>query len=199
MAISSKLSFTDQVAAFSAAAAYGITQRVINTWNPYLVRTPRVLGTGAGGRAGNPAGTSRDAMGRLRAQAASRHLGRHSPRSSARAFRGTQDRAHGRHLSALGATRRAHSGSADGDIASFPAAPDRWLVMRMSPATDGQQQRVVKGWVLRSGDRIRCPSIWTALATERLRRMPSRIPHGAGDRAMLPGRPMTTMWKPARL
>ncbi len=43
MAVNSKLSFTDQVAAFSAAAAYGITQRVVNTWNPYLLRTPRVL------------------------------------------------------------------------------------------------------------------------------------------------------------
>src|ERR1700693_2107317 len=43
MAVNSKLSFTDQVAAFSAAAAYGITQRVANTWNPYLLRTPRVL------------------------------------------------------------------------------------------------------------------------------------------------------------
>ena len=43
MAVNSKLSFTDQVAAFSAAAAYGITQRVVNTWNPHLQRTPRVL------------------------------------------------------------------------------------------------------------------------------------------------------------
>ena len=43
MAIKSTLSFSDQAAAFSAAAAYGINQRVIDTWNPYLIRTPRVL------------------------------------------------------------------------------------------------------------------------------------------------------------
>src|SRR5580700_10807242 len=37
------LSFSDQSAAVSAAAAYGITSQVANTWNPYLQRTPRVL------------------------------------------------------------------------------------------------------------------------------------------------------------
>ena len=43
MAVKSKLSFTDQAAVFSAAAAYRITPQVIGTWNPYLIRTPRLL------------------------------------------------------------------------------------------------------------------------------------------------------------
>src|SRR5580698_8850129 len=43
MAVTNSLSFPDQATAFAAAAAYGITTRVLNTWNPYLIRTPRVL------------------------------------------------------------------------------------------------------------------------------------------------------------
>jgi hypothetical protein len=43
MAVNTKVSFTDSAAAFSAAASYRITQKVIDTWNPFLIRTPRVL------------------------------------------------------------------------------------------------------------------------------------------------------------
>ena len=43
MAVNNTISFTDKAAIFSAAAAYGINQKVISTWNPYLIRTPRVL------------------------------------------------------------------------------------------------------------------------------------------------------------
>src|SRR5215472_3674360 len=43
MAVNTKVSFTDQAAAFSAAAAYRIDAQVFGTWNPYLIRTPRVL------------------------------------------------------------------------------------------------------------------------------------------------------------
>ena len=43
MAVNTKVLFTDQAAAFTAAAAYRINPGVIGTWNPYLIRTPRVL------------------------------------------------------------------------------------------------------------------------------------------------------------
>ena len=50
----------------------------------------------------------------------------------------------------------------------FPAAPDRWLVMRMSPSTDGQQRRAVTGWVLRSGDQNPMPIDLDSFRTARL-------------------------------
>ncbi len=152
MAISSKLSFTDQVAAFSAAAAYGITQRVINTWNPYLVRTPRVLVPVQVDalivRPGQAATPWADCA--LKPHPGTSGVTRRdllpAPFAELQAARTAGVYLHWALPDAL------TSGSADGDTASFPAAPDRWLVMRMSPATDGQQQRAVKGWVLRSGD-----------------------------------------------
>jgi hypothetical protein len=157
MAVNSKLSFTDQAAAFSAAAAYGITQRVVNTWNPYLVRTPRVLvpvqldalvvrpGQAATPWAdcalkphpGTGVVTRRDILPKPFAELA-------TPRTSGVYL----------HWALPDALT---GGSAEGDTASFPAAPDRWLVMRMSPSTDGQQRRAVTGWVLRSGDQNPVP------------------------------------------
>jgi hypothetical protein len=151
MAVNSKLSFTDQVAAFSAAAAYGITQRVVNTWNPHLLRTPRVL-----------VPVQVDALVIRPGQAASPWAD-----CALKPHPGTSDVTRRDLLPAPFAelpTARAGGiylhwalpdaltrGSADGDTATFPAAPDRWLVLRMSPATDGQR-RAVRGWVLRSGD-----------------------------------------------
>ncbi len=157
MAVSSKLSFTDKTAAFAAAAAYGITQRVVNTWNPYLARTPRVLvpvqldalvvrpGQAASSWAdcalkphpGTGVVTRRDILPNPFAELA-------TPRTSGVYL----------HWALPDALT---GGSTAGDTASFPAAPDRWLVMRMSPSTDGQQRRAVTGWVLRSGDQNPMP------------------------------------------
>lgn len=155
----SKLSFADQATAFSAAAAYGITQRVVATWNPYLLRTPRVLvpvqvdalvvrpGQAATAWAdcalkphpGTDGVTRRDLLPTPFAELA-------SPRNS------------GVYLHwALPDALTAGSTSGDSNTATFPAAPDRWLIMRLSPATDGQQRRAVTGWVLRSGDQNPVP------------------------------------------
>ena len=42
------------------------------------------------------------------------------------------------------------AGSAGGTSVQFPAVPDRWLVVRLSPGTTGAQ-RAVRGWVLLAG------------------------------------------------
>jgi hypothetical protein len=165
VAINSKLSFTDQAAAFSAAAAYGITQRVVNTWNPYLLRTPRVLvpvqvdalvirpGQAATTWAdcalkphpGTAGVTRRDVLPAPFAELA-------TPRTSGIYLHWALPDA----LTA-GTTDANAACPNSSDTACFPAAPDRWLVMRMSPSTDGQQRRAVTGWVLRSGDQNPVP------------------------------------------
>src|SRR5271155_1572033 len=135
MAVISSLSFTDQVAAFSAAAAYGITQKVVNTWNPYLIRTPRVLvpiqvdalvvrtQTTAAQWAdcalkphpGSGTPTRRDLLP--------------APFAELATARPPGVYLHWALPTAL------TSATADGDNATFPAAPDRWLVLRLSPST----------------------------------------------------------------
>ncbi len=157
MAVISSLSFTDQVAAFSAAAAYGITQKVVNTWNPYLIRTPRVLvpiqvdalvvraQTTAAQWAdcalkphpGSGTPTRRDLLPAPFAELATARL--------------TGVYLHWALPTAL------TSATAEGDNAIFPAAPDRWLVLRLSPSTNTAQRRAVRGWVLRAGDQNPVP------------------------------------------
>jgi hypothetical protein len=41
-------------------------------------------------------------------------------------------------------------GSTDGTSVSFPAIPDRWVVLRLSPGTT-QARRAVRGWVIEGG------------------------------------------------
>jgi hypothetical protein len=158
MPVSKTVSFTDQAAAFSAAAAYGITARVAKTWNPYLMRTPRVL-----------VPIQVDALvlrpGQSAAQWADCALKPHpggsgpvtrrdllpTPFAELAAPRSTGVYLHWALPSAL------TSATAEGNTANFPAAPDRWLVLRMSPSTNTQQRRSIKGWVLRAGDQNPVP------------------------------------------
>ena len=159
MAINTKVTFTDSAAAFASTAAYGITQRVINSWNPFLIRTPRVLvpvqvdalvirpNEVAQGWADcrykpapqDPNPTRYDILPDPFAELD----GQRSP---------------GVYLHWALPDALTH-GNAEGDTAIFPAAPDRWLVLRMSPsgrflARNQIGMRAVTGWVLLAGDKI---------------------------------------------
>jgi len=157
MAVNSKLSFGDQAAVLSAAATLGITQRAINTWNPYLVRTPRVLvpiqvdalvvrpqdavqkwaDCGLKPHPGSGVTTRRDLLP--------------TPFAELSNARTAGVYLHWALPDALTA------GSGDETSATFPAAPDRWLVLRMSPSPNRQLRRAVRGWVLRAGDQNPVP------------------------------------------
>ncbi len=167
MAINRTLSFTDKAAAFSAAAAYGITQKVVNTWNPYLIRTPRVLVPiqvdALVVRPQQPAESWADCALKAAPQQTT-PITRYDilPAPFAEL---PQTRAAGVYLHWALPDALTH-GIADGDTATFPAAPDRWLVLRMYPSTNPLLQsktgrsggmRAVKGWVLRAGDQNPVP------------------------------------------
>jgi hypothetical protein len=165
MAVNTKLSFTDQAAAFSAAAAYRINPQVINTWNPYLIRTPRVL-----------VPISLDALVVRPSQAqqtwadcalkaapqqttpVSRYDILPTPFAELKTPRTAGVYLHWALPDAL------TNGVADGATATFPAAPDRWLILRMYPSAnatgttvDTVGLRAVKGWILRAGDQNPVP------------------------------------------
>jgi hypothetical protein len=167
MAINSTLSFTDKAAAFSVAAAYGISQKVVNTWNPYLIRTPRVLVPiqvdALVVRPQQPAETWADCALKP------------APQQTAPVTRYDilptpfaelpQTRASGVYLH-WALPDALTQGAADGDTVTFPAAPDRWLILRMypSPGVIVREQslqsgglRAVRGWVLRAGDKLPVP------------------------------------------
>ncbi len=156
MAVSSTLSFVDKTAAFSVAAAYRITQKVVATWNPYLLRTPRVLVPiqvdALVIRPGQPAEQWADCA--LKPHPGTGTVTRRDLLPAPFAELATA-RSQGVYLH-WALPDALTSATADGDTASFPAAPDRWLVLRMSPATL-QQRRSVRGWVLRSGDQNPVP------------------------------------------
>lgn len=143
--------------AIPVAAAHGITEQVIATWDPRLVRTPRVLVPivvdalvlGAGGepvadcamRAPDPG--DQDADGLVPAG------GLLPPPFTDL----TDARPAGVYLHwALpdGLTRGEVGTDADaGGTVSLPAVPDRWLVARLGPS--GAGRRSMTGWVLESG------------------------------------------------
>jgi len=169
MALKSTLSLSDQAAAFSAAAAYGISQRVIDTWNPFLIRTPRVLVPiqvdALVVRPDQPAEGWADCALKPAPDQTS-PVTRYDVLPTPFAELG-QGRAAGVYLHWALPDGLTH-GVAAGDIATFPAAPDRWLVLRMYPtppsnrllraqATFGAGSRAVKGWVLRAGDQKPVP------------------------------------------
>jgi hypothetical protein len=167
MAINSKVSFADSAAAFSAAAAYGITQKVIDTWNPYLIRTPRVLVPiqvdALVVRPGEAAEAWADCA--LKPDPATpgpvtRYDILPTPFAEQQ-----QTRPPGVYLHwALPDALTRGVADATGDTTTFPAIPDRWLVLRMYPAPTAKTgltfqpasdvpRRAVRGWVLRAGDK----------------------------------------------
>src|ERR1700722_19264335 len=165
MAINAKLSFTDQAAAFSAAAAYRINPKVIQTWNPYLIRTPRLLGRIAVDalvvRTNEPAQRWADCALKAAPQQTTpvtRYDILPEPFAELSSSRSAGVYLHWALPDAL------TNGVADGATATFPAAPDRWLILRMFPSantragtTDTVGLRAVRGWVLRAGDQNPVP------------------------------------------
>jgi hypothetical protein len=153
MATPESLSFVDRAAAFSVAAAHGITSRVIGTWSPHVIRNPRVL-----------VPVQVDALV-VRPQTAATKWAdcKLKPRPN------TPDKVTRRDIlpdpfAELDGSRPpgvylhwalpdglTHA-TASGDTATFPAAPDRWLILRMYPSAAGPARRAVTGWVLRAGD-----------------------------------------------
>jgi hypothetical protein len=165
MAINSKVSFTDQAAAFSAAASYRINQKVIDTWNPFLIRTPRVLVPiqvdALVVRPNEPVQTWADCALKTSPQQTTpvtRYDVLPTPFAELKTPRTSGVYLHWALPDAL-----THA-NADGATAQFPAAPDRWLVLRMYPSARfigagiaTPALRAVKGWVLRAGDQNPVP------------------------------------------
>ena len=139
---------------FSIAAAHGITPRTIATWNQTLPRTPRVLvpiqldalvvrqdgGTWADCRMRDPdpgvtQTTRRDLL----------------PAPFAEIQGGRQKGVY-LHWALPDALTQGAVDSNDPNSATFPAIPDRWLVLRLFPSTTQVARRAVRGWVLRAGD-----------------------------------------------
>jgi len=145
------------------AAAHGITDRMVATWYPDLPRDPRVLvpiqvdalvvrqeGSQWALTAMQPAPATGDSV-----PASSLLPGPFQLRP--------QPRAAGVYLhwslpDALTSGNQppseasASSGASDAN-AVFPAVPDRWLVVRLSPSKTHSDRRAVKGWILQSHDR----------------------------------------------
>jgi hypothetical protein len=162
MAINSKVSFTDKAAAFSAAASYRITDKVINTWNPFLIRTPRVMVPIAVDalvvRPNQQTQTWADCALKPAPQQTTpvtRYDVLPTPFAEL-----AEPRTAGVYLHWALPDALTH-GVADGDTTTFPAAPDRWLILRMYPAATrfgiAVSTRAVKGWVLRAGDKDPVP------------------------------------------
>lgn len=153
------------------AAAHGITDRMVSTWYPDLPRDPRVLvpiqvdalvvrqeGSQWALTAMQSAPTTGGTV-----PASSLLPGPFQPRPEPRApgiylhwslpdalTRGTQAAPD---ASALSGTSNASASSGASDAnAVFPAVPDRWLVVRLSPSTTHSDRRAVKGWILQAHD-----------------------------------------------
>jgi hypothetical protein len=134
------------------AAAHGITARTIATWDPNLARTPRVLVPiqldALVVRPQSGSGSWADC--KMEVPPAGKTVQRKALLPPP--FKNLdQPRSPGVYLHwALpdGLTQGTDSGTA----VTFPAIPDRWLILRFYPSTIGPQRRAVKGWVLRGVD-----------------------------------------------
>jgi len=139
------------------AAAHNITPRAAKTWNPTMARTPRVLvpvqldvlmvrqatGTWADCGMNPPAGGASPVSHRELLK---------PPFTDLAAPRPVGAYLHWAVPDAL--TRGEHdvTAAADGQAKTvFPAIPDRWLVVRLSPAQQGGR-RGVRAWILQAGD-----------------------------------------------
>ena len=167
MVISSKVSFTDNATAFAVAAAYGITQRAIDTWNPFLIRTPRLLVPttleALVVRPGEPPQRWADCALKQAPQPTA-PVSRYDVLPTPFAEIDPALRKAGVYLHWSLPDALTHA-NAVGDKAIFPAAPDRWLVLRTFPAhrtflrsrAEPLGLRSVQGWVLRAGDKSPVP------------------------------------------
>src|SRR5579863_1049063 len=167
MAVNTKLSFTDQAAVFAAAASYRINNQVINTWNPYLIRTPRVLVPiqvdALVVRPSQPVQAWADCALKPAPQQTTpvtRYDILPAPFAELK-----QPRTAGVYLQ-WALPDALTNANAAGSTTTFPAAPDRWLVLRMYPSTTRVVRsvgletvglRALRGWVLRAGDQTPVP------------------------------------------
>ena len=151
-------------AQITLAAAHGITDRLVSTWFPSLPRDPRVLvpilvealvvRQGGGTWAETEMKPSPDA-----GDAVSAGTLLPDPFSQRPEGRAPGVYLHWSLPDALThGTQSDSSGTGTGADASnantiFPAVPDRWLVVRLSPSTTHSDRRAVKGWILQSHDK----------------------------------------------
>ncbi|HEY1502142.1 MAG TPA: hypothetical protein VGF88_21375 [Acidobacteriaceae bacterium] len=167
MAISTRLSFTDQAAAFSVAAAYRITPKVIGTWNPYLIRTPRVLVPmqvdALVVRPNEPAQSWADCALKPDPQQTTRVTRYDILPTPFAELKQTRTAGVYLHWALPDALTHGYA-DATGNTTTFPAAPDRWLILRTYPSATTLRAaagtvglRGVKGWVLRAGDQNPVP------------------------------------------
>jgi IPT/TIG domain len=139
---------------FAIAAAHGITARTIATWFPQLQRSARVmvplhldaLAVRTPGGQWADCGMKAPAVG-----------SKGNTRSSLlpAPFQNLPDGARppGVYLHwALPDGLTAGVAGADTSSATFPAIPNRWLVVRISSSVNNPARRAVAGWVLRAGD-----------------------------------------------
>jgi hypothetical protein len=141
---------------FAIAAAHNITPRTIRSWSPKLVRSPRAMvpiqldalvvrveaGTWADCTFKTPPKDAPPARG-----ISNRDL---LPAPFANK---TEPRKPGVYLHWALPDALTHGvASKDETTVSFPAIPNRWLVMRLHPSTNNNARRAVRGWVLRAGD-----------------------------------------------
>ncbi|MGA9965996.1 MAG: hypothetical protein WBQ10_12420 [Terriglobales bacterium] len=134
----------------SIAAAHDITPRVIGTWYPQLPRTPRVLVPvqldALVVRPGENIPAWADCQMTIATGNANRRQLLPPPFQEL-----TKGRPTGVYLQWALPDALTHGDTGSNSV-SFPAIPDRWLVIRISPAPDNAARRAVQGWVLRAGD-----------------------------------------------
>lgn len=143
---------------FKLAAAHGVTEKVRDTWSDLVPRVPRVLVPiqldvlvvrEAGGQWADCAMTVPD---KTTPQPINTRDLLPPP------FRNrSETRPTGAYLHWALPDALAHGKQAPGsNETTFPAIPDRWLVLRISPSRLSGK-RTMRGWVLRSGDRLPGP------------------------------------------
>src|SRR5215472_9588960 len=139
---------------FAIAVAHGITERTIATWFPQLPRSARVL-----------VPIHVDALAVRTPGGQWADCGMKTPASGSTGntrssllpppFQNLPDgsRPPGVYLHwALPDGLTAGTAGADTSAASFPAIPNRWLVLRISSSVNSPARRAVASWVLRAGD-----------------------------------------------
>lgn len=140
---------------FTLAAAHGITGKVRDSWSDLVLRVPRLL-----------VPIQLDVLAVRDEQRPWADCAMRVPDDSmptpidARQllpppFRNrAESRPRGAYLQWALPDALAHGRQTRGsDDTTFPAVPDRWLVLRVSPSTRIVNRRTVRGWVLRAGDR----------------------------------------------
>ncbi|HVT97276.1 MAG TPA: hypothetical protein VHE33_07185, partial [Acidobacteriaceae bacterium] len=144
------------------AAAHGITDRLIATWNPDLPRDPRVLvpvlveALVVRQEGGQWADTSLKQTPESGDAVPTESL-LPKPFALDSGARPKGVYLHWALPDALTKGTQTPNADASADTSNaaavFPAVPDRWLVVRLSPSTTHPDRRAVKGWILQAHDK----------------------------------------------